>query len=93
MDEDGQLEWASLEKRCRAFYEGFKSLERALATLLYELEAGFVETVDEPLVVLPRTRCEVDEVEVQLLADQGLEERTRDIGQVGVVNQADKAHL
>lgn len=55
VDEDGLLDEACLEKRCRVFYEGFKSFERPMATLLEELEAGFAESFEEPLVSIPQT--------------------------------------
>jgi len=94
VDDDELLDWASLEKRCRVFYEGFKSFERPLATLLEELEANFPEeAVDEPQVLLPQPMLEVEDVAVKLLADQGPENGGEGARDVGVLESPDKAYL
>lgn len=46
VDGDGLLDEANLDTRCRVFYQGLKSCERPVATLLEELEASFVKSVD-----------------------------------------------
>lgn len=95
VDGDGLLDEASVEQRCRVFYEGFKTFEPPLAILLEELEANFTESADKPLVILPQMQRGVEEVgvevSVEVSANEGPGKDMEVAGEVPVLNPADKA--
>lgn len=70
---------------------------RPLATLLEELEADFMESVEKPLVLLPQTARGVEEVEVEVSVEVSANEGPgKDMGvarEVPVLIQADKVDV